>query len=349
MRKSVLVLAALFVLQAGLAVGLNLDGGGLARLAPGTPLLAFEASSVERLTIEDGEGKSVTLARTDDGWVLPDAGDFPADGTKVEELLTDLEAAELGQPVATSKGALERFRVAEGRFERRLQFAGKNGSLATIYLGTSQGTNEVHARRDEDAEVRRIAFSSWRAPAGRDSWIERTMLQIEAEEIAAISWDGIRIERQDGENADAETDDLASEDTTDEEETTTWLLASAAEEIVLPEEPVTKLVDRLASLRFSGLLPEEERAAYEEGEAAVAFELLLRGGETRTYRLLRAPGEGEEEDDFALAVEGYEPLLKMARTTARNLIQAAEDPAFRPGEGDATAGSQPREAEMPRG
>jgi hypothetical protein len=38
-------------------------------------LTDLEASDVVRLTITDGDGRSVQLARSGEGWVLADAGD----------------------------------------------------------------------------------------------------------------------------------------------------------------------------------------------------------------------------------------------------------------------------------
>src|SRR3546814_18560039 len=99
MRLTILALSALLVLQVALA-GLSLSSGGLAGQPPGTPLLAFGADAVERLTISDGEGESVALARQDDGWVLPPAGDFPADSAKVDSLLPRLAEVEPWPPVA---------------------------------------------------------------------------------------------------------------------------------------------------------------------------------------------------------------------------------------------------------
>lgn len=340
MRKVLFVLAGLLVVQVALALGLNVQGVGLAGHAPGSPLLSFAASDVHRLTIEDKDGKQVVLARADEGWVLPDRGDFPADGEKLEELLADLEAAELGLPVATSEGALQRFRVSEDSFDRRLAFESEEGVLGILYLGTAQGTREVHVRRDDQSDVRRIAFSSWRAPAGRDNWVDRTMLQVEPEQIQAVAWNGRRIER-----IEVEVDEAGADDAADQPEEQVWRLVIPQERDVEPEAGKT-LAERLARLRFTGLLPEEERASYEEETPALQFELALKDGETRTYRLLRGP----EETKFAVAVEGYEPLLKISSTTGKDLIEAAEDPAFNlPTEGQPTADSDGSADEVPKG
>src|SRR3546814_3110692 len=137
MSPPLLALSAPRVRHVALA-GLSLSSGGLAGQPPGTPLLAFGADAVERLTISDGEGESVALARKDDGWVLPQAGDFPADSAKVDALLTRLAEVEQGPPVATSDAAPARLRVAEDAFERKLVLEQTGGDPATVYLGTAQ-------------------------------------------------------------------------------------------------------------------------------------------------------------------------------------------------------------------
>ena len=54
---------------------------------------------VESLTITDSGGTHVTLAKTPEGWGLPEAGDYPADNEKVSSLLEKLEGIKTDRQV----------------------------------------------------------------------------------------------------------------------------------------------------------------------------------------------------------------------------------------------------------
>jgi hypothetical protein len=141
------------------------------------PLLAFTPESVTALTIADGEGQSVVLRRDNDRWVLAEPA-LPARQSRIDSLLRTLSDAERGWPVATTSAALKRFRVLPDDFERRITLTTAQGEQA-LYLGTAPGFRQVHARpSDSESSVFVLRYNSVDVPAGRDDWLEQTLLQL---------------------------------------------------------------------------------------------------------------------------------------------------------------------------
>ena len=69
------------------------------------------AADVERTTIADDLDNVMTFARGDEGWVLPDADDFPLDGAKVDEILGKLAGMDTRRLVASNPANFARLEV----------------------------------------------------------------------------------------------------------------------------------------------------------------------------------------------------------------------------------------------
>jgi hypothetical protein len=87
MKRNIQILSIILILQIGLTAVVfwprSADSSEI-----GEALLADLASeTIQQIKIEDGDGDSITLARSDDGWVLPDVDDFPVVTAKVDTLI----------------------------------------------------------------------------------------------------------------------------------------------------------------------------------------------------------------------------------------------------------------------
>lgn len=323
MEKTVRLLAGLLVLQLLLALGLGTLGPELGEAEAGGPLLAFDAAAVDRVTVADDEGARTVLARTEDGWVLPDAGDFPADRDKVEQLLERLAGLRLTVPVATSAGARERFRVAEDAHERRLVLEGDGETLAELYLGTSQGVRQVHARAGDGEAILAVELPTYEAPTDPDDWLDRTVLQFDAATVRAVRLDGLALRR-------------ASGSTPEQDGAPHWTAEGLPEDRSLAPEAVDTLVERLAALRIGGLLGAGEVPGLDDPVLDVALE--RDADDAVRYRLGRLP----EDDGYALAVSTREDRFRMPVFSARPILEAASLDALAP-KPDATADAEEEE------
>jgi hypothetical protein len=112
-----------------------------------------------------------------------------------DALLGKVVALPEGAPFATSKDVLARFRLTDDAHELRAVFEGGGRALGALYLGSGQGVRQVNARRGDQDAVYQIDLASYAVQATPGNWIDKAVLQVPKEEIAAIEVDGLKLER----------------------------------------------------------------------------------------------------------------------------------------------------------
>ena len=177
------VLAALLAVQVVILVVTRLPG----RSAAPEPLLAgLTAEAAERIEIDDGADGRLTLARRESGWVVTDAGGYPADGTRVTELLDRLTGARQDRLVARTDAGRRELRVLPDDYERRLRVdAGDQAFL--LYVGADVGANGAHVRVDGRDEVWSVdGLASWQVSTDSAYWVDPIYVRVEPDRIAAF-------------------------------------------------------------------------------------------------------------------------------------------------------------------
>ncbi len=315
MEKSIRVLAVLLGVQVVLAFALWSRGANLSARTDANPLLDLGGKTVERVTIEGPDRAKVLLAREKGTWRLPEQGDFPADRGKIESLLARLKTLTQGPPVAGTEAARERFKVTDGNFERRITLASDAGTLATLYLGTTQGVRQVHAREAKQKTVHAVALPTYEVPVTAEDWEDRNVLQIPKREIAAIEVAGLHLEHaeQSGKK-ESDKHGKASEPAVP----AVW---RAAERIrgSVNQGNADRLAGALSTLRFGTVLGTEERPDYGLAAPRLALSVTRRDGKTVQYRLGRMAGA----DDYVLKVSTRPEYFRLPGYAARPLIEAA--------------------------
>jgi len=342
MNKAVLALSALLAVQVGVAVEMNMRSSGLAGEQAKMALLSFPAGDVSRLAITDVDGTTVTLAKKGAGWVLPDQKDFPADGTKVKGVIDDLVAAQESAPVATSSGAVERFKVAKDGFERKVVFGPADKPLGTVYLGLSQGTQQVNVRRSDQEGVRLIDFGIYRLEANPDRWADNSVLKTAADKITGLAWGKVKLERTSAKPADATAaaPETASAKTQDKAPASavSWTLEGDTPQTVKVDD-VDKLLGKLASLSITGLATEGPKA----GDTPVLeLTISLDGGKTKTYRIF-----AQKDDSFIVEASDLPEPVRLSKSMGAGLVTALADPAFQPEAPAAPAPAAPAASAAP--
>jgi len=199
MRRMILILGVVLLIQLGLAVGMYLTANEMGTDTGGGPLLKLLAADVDQLRIDGpGDQGSVVLKKVDGKWNLPDHFNAPADQAKVDNLIATLIAIERSWPVAKTADAEKRFKVADDDFERRLVFQSNGKDLATLLLGSSPGFRKIHARLAGEPQVFDIAFSTYQASLKAVDWVDKKPLRIKADEVTAIDLPGCRLIRENG-------------------------------------------------------------------------------------------------------------------------------------------------------
>lgn len=304
MQRNIVFLIALLAAQVVLAVGVSLTDPDLSESRPDAALVSLDTEAVNRIRIEGGDDAEAVLARGDDGgWVLPNENGFPAAEMNVSQLLDSLGDLQRGFAVATSSSARSRLRAAEDDFERRLTFFDGDTELETLYLGTSAGANQVHARTDDDDAVYLIDFGAFNAPASSSDWQDKSTLRVPRDEIDALHVAGLVLNRvvpddagdasgggsEGGEDAAASGDSqtasaqpasqAAGGGTQSGVGDARWTLEDGPADATVRQGNVDSLAIQLAQLTTGAVLGTEARDSYALDEPELELTIVTNDGE----------------------------------------------------------------------
>ena len=183
--------------------------------ALGKPLLTeVKAADIAAIRIVEPKA-ALTLKRKDDGWVVAERRDFPADLAKVREFVVKLLELKIGQ--SEPIGEKDRARLALDASGTKIEFMdGAGKALASLVVGKKYFKREVDNPEKANADGRFVALPAQAAtvyivsdPLTQAStksadWIDRGSFQVEKVktlELRPPSGEGWRIERT-GDNAD---------------------------------------------------------------------------------------------------------------------------------------------------
>ncbi len=245
MNKLQRILAGVLILQVVLAVIVFLPRSGAAGTAAAL-LGEVKVEDVNSLTIRDDQGKTLKLAKAAGGWVLPDAGDYPADATKVTPVLDKLVALKTGRPATQTSASHARLQVADDKFVRKLDITTSGGASKTLFLGSSAGAGATHVRLGGQNDVYLASgLSTWELNTDAASWIDTLYVNVTQADVTGFSLA----------NANGQfsfTKDAAG----------AWKLDGLAAGETLNASAITALLSQVAQLRMSRPLGKNDDAAY---------------------------------------------------------------------------------------
>jgi hypothetical protein len=231
-QRLIPILIALLVVQLGLVALVYWPRPSQATGEPVFPNLS--TADIIALTIADSDGKQLKLTRHGEGWVLPEAGDYPAQNDRINPLLEKLVGLKTGRLVAETAASHARLQVAEDAFVRRIELETVRGERYTLYLGTAPRAGATHFRlQGQDRVYLAADLAAFDAMVEPVSYIDTTYVSIPLADIAAL-----RVENARG------VLDFSKEGET-------WKLAGLAADQTLDTFLVQSLVGRLASLTMT--------------------------------------------------------------------------------------------------
>lgn len=185
-RSNVLLLVLLVVQLVLLAISVITTSGTQAR--PVEPIVAgMKVADIERMYFTDDLDNEVTVARSDDGWALPGADDFPVDGDKVEEILDKIAGMDTRRLVAENRANFVRLEVGDEAFRRKIMLESKDAS-AEIYLGGSGGADTVYVRRaGEDNVYLGLGLNSWELSTQISTWLDSSYVSVPQDDVLEIT------------------------------------------------------------------------------------------------------------------------------------------------------------------
>ena len=291
MRRSIILLALLLAVQLGLALALGLHGQSLEAFKGATPLLEVKAAAIDHLVLDGADGAKLTLEKKDGHWNLPNDFGAPASQQKIDDLLDRLNKITRPWPVGTGKDLEQRFKVADDKYERRLQFLQGDKMVATLLLGSSPGFRKVHARLGGEETVYDIPLSTYEISLKSQDWVDQQMLQLDTKEIEHLKLPDCSLALVTGKLT---VEGLAADEQT-------------------AEAGVKKLLDTLGGLRI--LEPVAVPADLPQ-PPALQLSLWLKNGSQRDYSIYAAK-DGKVSD--LLQVSGYNYLFKVGPQLRKEL------------------------------
>ncbi|WP_456387846.1 DUF4340 domain-containing protein [Desulfolithobacter sp.] len=301
MKRPITLLAAVAILQVFLIAVTWMSDAGLREQITRTALLDFDPGQIDQITLTDGTDM-VVLEKKEGVWQTGDG--FPADRTKVGNLLDRLAGLKTGMPVATSREALTRFRVDADDFERHLTLAANDKTVAELFVGTGAGARRSHVRAGDSEVVHAVALGSYDLPVSPESWYDKTILELDPDTITALRLGEIALTRSKN----------------DDDQMSAWTLSPADDTRKINQDAVNQAVTRIGALRLATILGRKQKAAY--GLDAPVLEITVTTPDLeRTYRF----GRITDSDDYALSVSDRDEFFKIASYDATPILDALKE------------------------
>jgi hypothetical protein len=305
MKAIIFAAATLLVLQIGLTVAVHQQQAvNLESTSPNSAFLSFAPESITSVVITGAEQEELILQKNDKGWIMPGAFSAPVSGNQVDNLLQKLVDARQGLAVATSKGAAKRFKTAEDDFERHIILKKDDSVIGDFYLGTSAGMRNTHARLAGQKAVVSIPVSSHEVDADADSWLDRTLANLNKADLKAISLGDITLLQK------------------EEDKKKVWVLDGASKEET-EQDAVNKLINKVTAISVQSVLDPEESAALFTKDPAVQFTVTRQDDTTVSYAL--AQHDDKEDEYFVLKMSDNELYFKVGKWLVEDLTEAKRE------------------------
>jgi hypothetical protein len=179
------------ILVAQLALAVFVFWPRPSKVSAGKLLLSdIKVDEITSLTIRDDKGASIKLARpaANQTWVLPDAGDFPADAAKITPMLTKLAAITTDRLVAQTAGSHKQLQVAVDAFQRRIDIGTAGGATRTLFLGSPAGGQASHVRVDGQNDVYVAGdVTPWQLGVDPTSWIDPAYVNVTSADVVGFA------------------------------------------------------------------------------------------------------------------------------------------------------------------
>jgi hypothetical protein len=186
MTKLQKILTSLFVVQLVLVVVVFWPRG--TAVAEAGPLFPdFNADDIVRVNISDSDGETA-FVREGDGWALPDAGYFPANGEKISEILGKIAAMQTSRLIARTRESQARLQVDAEDYVRRVDMETADGTQYRLYIGSSPNAQGTHVRRGDRQETYLTGeIQNWEVASPINNWIDGAYVTLDREAVTAVT------------------------------------------------------------------------------------------------------------------------------------------------------------------
>ncbi|MBF0195495.1 MAG: DUF4340 domain-containing protein [Magnetococcales bacterium] len=316
MEKNIRYLAIFLSAQVLLAIVLSSTKVDIAAVQSDTPLVKFEKDQLDRIVIERGENEKVVLKKENKRWIMPDHYNFVVDVGKIEGTLYKLKSLKKGIPVTTTAGALKRFKVSDDTYERRITFFVNNNEVTKLFLGSSPGIRQIHARASDDDAVYNVKFAAHDLPLNPNDWEDKSVLNIPENEIEKIIVSGLTLYKKE---ANKNKDDKIK--TADKADTTPpiWHVDGLNDKEILQSGEVETLTGKIAHLRIDKVLGIKPHDKYGLKTPKLTIKLAQKEKGEIIYQI----GEHDEGEFYIVKTSTRPEYFKVTKYLGEALVNGA--------------------------
>jgi hypothetical protein len=293
------ILAAVLVAQVLLAAAVFLWPQA-ATSSSNQPLLAnFKAGDVVGLTVTNNEGKRLALSKKDEGWVMPEAGDYPVDGAKVTPFLEKLEKVKTNRLVTKTEASHAQLKVAQDSYESLVELQLKDGATHKLYLGSSAGASATHVRADDQPEVYLSGdINSFDANSNASAWLDT--LYFTVPQTATV---GITLENPNGK----------FEFVKDGEK---WALQGLAKDEAFNENGFFPFLNQAIGLRMTEPLGKEDSwLGQDKPQATLTIKT------TDNSYTVQIGAKSDQDNSYVVKASNSPYYVRIAEFTAKNFVE----------------------------
>lgn len=276
--------------------------------AGGGPLIPdFAADEVVSLTIQDGDGSRLVLSKEGEEWVLPEAGNFPADATRITPILDKIAAIESNRLVTQTEGSQARLQVAPDEFSRLVEIEMAGGASHQLYIGSSAGAGATHVRLDEQPEVYLTGeVTSFDTNPQAANWIDTLYYTIPQTATIALTLENANGTFEFNREGDA------------------WTMADLAEDETFNESTLTGMLNQVTSLRMTEPLGQEVEASFGLADPQATVTITTEVGNTSQTVVLEI-GAQDENNNYIVKSSESDYYVKVGEFVGSTFVDKSRD------------------------
>ncbi len=275
------------------------------------PLLGdLKVDEIVDLRITDESGKTIHFSRVGQDWTLPEAGDYPVDGEKIQNLLDNLVKVNTGSLVAETETSHKQLQVGDETYARKVELGMAGGSQTGFFVGSSAGASTAHILKFGDSNVYLTdALTSYELGTTGSGWIDTAYVNVPSTTVNRFV---IR-------NASGE---LVFE----KDASGGWQMQGLEPERTVMGSSVDRLVGAAAAMRMVEPVAKEADAAFGLGDPAAVVVLIAKdeAGAQSEHEILIGSQDPKDNNYYA-HYSGSDYYVKISAYTAEQFIDAARD------------------------
>lgn len=157
--------------------------------ATGSLFAGFDPAAVDTIQVGTKPEETLVLERDGSAWKITSADGYPADSSKVDDLLETIRKATARSAVVTSDKYHESLEVTEEKAQARIRLfsSGAEAPSVDLLLGkaTAGGAHVRIAGEESVYEIRDL--TAWQLRPDTASWMQRTLVDVPTDSVQRVA------------------------------------------------------------------------------------------------------------------------------------------------------------------